>query len=73
MLLLFTFLHVFLEVIYHTRGRVFLNTEKSFLNLLRGVWKSDETLGFDIASQIINNSCRNLKQKCTKFFKLPSR
>ena len=41
-----------------------------FFNQLRGVWKSEETLFrvFDIASQTIDNSWRNSKQKVTKFY-----
>ena len=41
--------------------------QPSFFNQLRGVWKHEETL-FDIASQTINNSWRNSKQKFTKFY-----
>ena len=41
-----------------------------FFNQLQGVWVSDETpfRKFDIASQTINNSWRNSKQKFTKFY-----
>ena len=41
-----------------------------FFNLLQGVWTSDKTLFrvFDIASQTIDNSCRNSKQTFTKFY-----
>ena len=41
-----------------------------FFNQLRGVWKLEETLFrvFDIASQTIDNSWRNSKQKFTKFY-----
>ena len=37
---------------------------------LQGVWKKEETLCrvFDIASQTIDNSWRNSKQKFTKFY-----
>ena len=40
-----------------------------FLNQLRGVWKSDETVFrvFDIASQTIDYVWRSSKQKFTKF------
>ena len=43
--------------------------QPSFFNQLRGVWKLKETLFqvFDIASQTIDNSWRNSKQKFTKF------
>ena len=47
------------------------NTEKTgFLNQLRSVWISDETLFpvFDIAPQSINNSWRNSKQEFTEFY-----
>ena len=39
--------------------------QPSFFNQLRGVWKWEETLFrvFDIASQTIDNSWRNSKQK----------
>ena len=42
----------------------------SFFNQLRGVWKWEETLFrvFDVASQTIDNSWRNSKQKFTKFY-----
>ena len=70
------------KVIYQTRGRVFPpifkhrevgwknKAQLSFFNQLRGVWKSEETLFrvFDIASQTIDNSWRNSKQKFTKFY-----
>ena len=41
-----------------------------FFNQLRGVWKKEETLFrvFDIASQTIDNSWRNSKEKFAKFY-----
>ena len=41
-----------------------------YFNQLRGVWKYEEILFrvFDIASQAIDNSWRNSKQKFTKFY-----
>ena len=70
------------DVIDQRRGRVFPPISKhrevgwkneaqpSFFNQLRGVWKLEETLFrvFDIASQTIENSWRNSKQKFTKFY-----
>ena len=71
-----------LQVIYQTLG-VFHPISKHrevvekkmrirvfFFNQLQGVWVSDETpfRKFDIASQTINNSWRNSKQKFTKFY-----
>ena len=70
------------EVIYQTRGRVFHQIPKHcgsglkkqsvsqvFFNQLRSVWISDEALFrvFHAASQSIDNSSRNSKQKMTEF------
>jgi len=43
--------------------------QSSFFNRLRGIWIPDETLFqvFEIASQTIDNSWRNSKERCAKF------
>ena len=69
------------QVIYQTRGRVFCQISKHLevgwnneaqpsFNQLQSVSISDETLFgvFDIASQSIDNSWRNSKQKFTEFY-----
>ena len=47
-----------------------MRRNRVFFNQLPSVWISDETLFrvFDVASQSINNSSRNSKQKFTEFY-----
>ena len=54
----------------NTKKWVEKEAQLSFLNQLRSVWISDETLFrvFDIASQNIDNSWRKSKQNFSEFY-----
>lgn len=71
MLLFLVFFSLFMWYIKHKEECfiVYPNTD-GFLNQLQSVWISDGTLFplFEVASQSINNSLRNSKQKFTKCY-----